>query len=321
MLACLLLLAAAAQPPRPCVECHTDQAQQWRQSLHAESLRDPLYLAMRARARDEAGQAVAGSCMTCHAVGDFTGRTAGVDCQACHLSHSDKGPDAMVVRTDLPVVGTKDLSDPHPVKADPHLADGTRCLVCHAELRNAKGVPLCTTGPEAAERPQGVGCMSCHRAHGFAGTTQAMLAQAAKLAVERTGERLLVTVSNVGAGHGLPTGSALRQIRLDVVFSDVQGRPVGDNAADASATLARFLKDADGKAPVAPWKAVGAARDTRLPRGGMRRFEYPIPEGAAFVQATLTFHRAPPAVATAMDVADLPLLRPVVMARFARALQ
>ena len=59
MLACLLLLAAAAQPPRPCVECHTDQAQQWRQSLHAESLRDPLYLAMRARARDEAGQAVA----------------------------------------------------------------------------------------------------------------------------------------------------------------------------------------------------------------------------------------------------------------------
>lgn len=320
MLAHLLLAAATAPPIGACTDCHTQQTVEWRLSMHAESLFDPLYLAMRKWARDDAGQAVAGACMTCHAVGTYSGRTAGVDCQACHRSHTAGGPEALAVHKELPVRGRRSFTRPHQVLADPGFVDGTTCMVCHAELKNAKGVPLCTTGLEVGERPGESGCTSCHRPHEFEGTSPAILARAATLAVEQRDKEVQVTVSNVGAGHGLPTGSALRQIRLDLVFTDAAGRRVGDNSADAAATFARLLRDAEGNAPAPPWKAVGVARDTRLARGESRRFTYPVPPGATVAQATLTYHRAPPALATRLGVAELPLLRPVIMTRLSRAL-
>lgn len=320
MLSTLLLLAVQVTPTQPCAACHINQAVQHRASMHAESLKDPLYLAMRAWARDEAGQAAASACMTCHAVGTFEGRTPGVDCEACHQSRTVAGPKGLTVDTALPVRARRKADAPHATVADAQLVSGAFCLVCHAELRNQAGLPVCTTGPEAAENPQGPGCLSCHRAHDFPGAVPALLARAATLAIEPRGGEVVVTVGNVGAGHALPTGSALRQIRLDVVFTDRAGRRVGDNAADTAALFARLLQDKDGKSPAPPWRAIGVARDTRLARGELRRLTYPIPEGAAAVAASLTYRRAPAAIAERLNLEAHALLQPIVMARFSRGL-
>lgn len=321
MLSTLLLLATAtAVPPQPCAACHINQAVQHQASLHAGSLQDPLYLAMRAWARDEAGQAVASACLTCHAVGTFEGRTIGVDCEACHQAKTNAGPAGLTVRADLPVRARRRIDAPHHTEVDERLVSGAACLICHAELRNQAGLPVCTTGPEAADNPQGPGCLSCHRAHDFPGAAPALLARAATLAIETRGQEVIVTVKNVGAGHGLPTGSALRQIRLDVVFTDKTGRRVGDNSTDKAALFARLLQDKEGRTPAPPWRAVGVARDTRLARGELRRLTYPVPAGAAAVEATLTYRRAPVAVAERLNLDSHKLLQPIEMTRFHRAL-
>ena len=136
MLSTLLLLAAQAAPTQPCAACHVGQAAQYKTSMHSESLQDPLYLAMRAWARDEAGQAAASACMTCHAVGTFEGRTIGVDCEACHQSRTEAGPRGLTARADLPVRARQRVDAPHATIADAQLVSGTSCLICHAELRN-----------------------------------------------------------------------------------------------------------------------------------------------------------------------------------------
>lgn len=320
MLSTLLLLAAQAAPTQPCAACHVGQAAQHKISMHAESLQDPLYLAMRAWARDEAGQAAASACMTCHAVGTFEGRTIGVDCEACHQSRTAAGPKGLTVDTGLPVRARRKVDAPHATIADAQLVSGASCLICHAELHNQAGLPVCTTGPEAAENPQGPGCLTCHRAHDFPGAVPALLARAATLAIEPRGSDVIVTVNNVGAGHALPTGSALRQIRLDIVFTDKAGRRVGDNATDTAALFARLLQDKEGRTPAPPWRAASVARDTRLARGELRRLTYPIPAGATAVEAYLTYRRAPTAIAERLNLEAHKLLQPIEMARFRRAL-
>jgi hypothetical protein len=275
---------------------------------------------MREWARADAGEEVAGRCITCHSAADSAsgGRTGAVACEACHQA-SGTGPASLEIDRAQPVAATRVVEAPHPLVADPSLRSGGRCLVCHAELKNPAGVAVCTTGPEVTGRTGGPGCVTCHMpgaSHEFAGAAPLLLARAAQLVVDRRGAEVAVSVINRGAGHALPTGSALRAVRLEVEFRDSSDARLGDNRDDPASTFARVLADAGGNAPVPPWRAAAVARDSRLAPGERRAFTYLLPPGTAAVTARLVYRRAPAAILDRLGIAAEGPFAPIEMARF-----
>lgn len=306
----------------PCSSCHEIGHSQWTESLHGRSAEDPLYLGMREWARSEAGDQMAGLCIHCHtvAVQGSDERTSAVTCEACHQGRPEgDGPQGWRVdRAQAVLSAAPAVAAPHPIAVSADLASGAQCLVCHAELRNPRGVPLCTTGDEWKTGSADASCLSCHMPegdHGFPGTTSEMLGRAALLEVEIQDQSARVTVINHGAGHALPTGSPLRQIHLEVRFLDRAGAEMGRHQE----VFARFLADAEGNFPVPPWRAVAVHHDSRLKPQERRRFELPIPEGGHEVTARLVYYRAPAKIVEKLALTDEPLMAPVEMVRLSRS--
>lgn len=292
-------------------------------SLHARSSEDPLYRGMREWARSEVGDQAAALCANCHTseILSTSARTLSVECRVCHQGVAvAPGPKGWKVDPVAPVAAALKIEAPHPVRASADLISGQICMVCHAELRNPKGVPLCTTGPESESRKGGANCLACHmpaRDHSFPGTTPKLLSQAAELALDLSKSEARVTVLNRGTGHALPTGSALRQIVLEV---EVLGQN-HETLTSQRAIFARVLEDASGHAPVPPWRAAAVHRDTRLGPFERRVMTVELPPGAHAVSARLVYFRAPAAVAKRLGLEDESLLRPVEMARLERIIQ
>ncbi len=301
----------------PCADCHPRQYQEWAASAHAASAASPLYRAMRQWAYADAGEAVAARCADCHTVPTASGeRSAAVECGACHQLAAGAGPDTLLIDPDRPVLAPRTSGDaPHPVAVSAAIAADAPCLPCHGQLSNPAGVPLCTTGPEAAARTAGAACIACHRPHTFAGAAAAGLHRAATVSLDRRGEILRATVLARGVGHALPTGPSLRQVRLEVEILDRRGYRLFDNRSDPSALFARLLADPAGNVPAPPWRAVAVAQDTRLAAGERRTFDYPLPAGAWSAEARLVYHRAPPPLLHRLALAQEASLAPRVIAR------
>ncbi len=324
VLAAAMMAAAVATEPAPCRSCHAEQHAAWERSRHARASTGPLVQRMREWASRDGGEAVAESCANCHSVPlvDGSARSAMVTCEACHQGTAQAPAAAgWVIDPQRPVRGVRGRgAAPHEVVvAD--LSDNALCLVCHSELHNPAGVPLCTTGPEHEAVPDAPSCAACHAEggdHRFAGTSHEMLARAATLAVALEGGNAVVTVTNSGAGHALPTGSALREVRLEVTFHGADGTPLGSNAGDHGARLSKVLADAAGNAPAPAWRAATVQHDRRLAFGETRRFTYPLPAGTSRVEARLVYRRAPVAVASRLGLDDDPDLAPVLMTMVAR---
>ncbi len=320
LVASVACVAAAGQAP--CSGCHEAQRRAWALSMHARSTQDPVYRAMRAWAREDAGEAAAALCVTCHTVAEAGSelRTRAVTCEVCHRSEVvGPGRRGLRVQPTAAVAAAAPVEAPHPVRASRDLISGATCLVCHGELRNPHGVPLCTTGPEAAARPAGAGCLACHMPdgdHRFPGATPELLRRAAQLVAALDGREATVTVLNRGAGHALPTGSALRQVRLEVVALGARG----EELARRELIFARVLADAAGNAPVPPWRATRVHRDTRLGPFGRRTVRLPLPPGAVRLVARLVYHRVPPPLVDRLGLAGETLVEPVEMARVEREL-
>ncbi len=313
----------AGSLPQACGTCHNQVRQQWEGSLHARSLEDPLYLAMRSWAIREKGEGMAKLCASCHSVALAAGhgRTSSVDCRACHQGvPAQKGGARLLVDPDTPVLAPRVAEGaPHPLESTSRLASGAVCEPCHAVLKNPRGVTLCSTGLEAGAYPPGPGCVDCHMGpagHRFEGTSPRLLSQAAAVSLDTAGSVLRTTVLNTGTGHGLPTGSALRQVHLVITFLDAGGRTLASHRE----VFSRVFADAQGNAPVPPWRAASVARDTRLGRHEVRTFAYTIPNGARRVEARLIFHRAPVRIVHRLGLEDHPSVRPVTMVRVLRSL-
>jgi len=316
----VVLPAGPTTAEKPCGTCHRAHQEQWEASFHSKSLSDPLYLAMRRWAASEAGEGIRDLCANCHSV-PIEGtdrRTSAVTCQACHQGVSvGEGPSGWRVNPAAPVAAPSEVEAPHGVVRSPALVSGAVCEACHAELRNARGVPLCTTSAEAEALQPGPDCLECHMkggSHRFDGTGPSVLRAAADLWVDFDAGKATVVVRNKGAGHALPTGSALRQIHLVTTFLDGSGRPM----ETAIEVFARVFEDAEGNAPVPPWRATAVRKDTRITRGERRVFSYPVPPDARAISVRLVFHRAPEKIARRLGLSDLPMLRPVEMARLER---
>lgn len=157
-------------------------------------------------------------------------------------------------------------------KASPYAAEGIVCQDCH--MSEGAGIIGPSAGQAAAGGPQrdNIYRMSFVGANvelGDSAAAEAMLKSAATVEIDvpeivPAGQEssATVTVTNVGAGHYLPTGlTEVREMWLEVVFED---------AAGAKTTLAerRFgtiLQDDAGNAPVELWEATSIKSDDRIP--------------------------------------------------------
>jgi hypothetical protein len=324
LIAAILIPSVVYGGGAECSACHERQHLQWQESLHARSTDDPLYRAMTGWAGRDAGAETVRMCANCHttAKGGSNERTEAVTCEACHQGRAAApGPPGWRVDLQLPIAAARPSAEaPHAVNIDHGLTSGRLCLVCHGELHNPHGVPLCTTGPEAAQRNSPVTCLGCHMReadHRIPGATPELLRQAAQIALNIRQGEAVVTVMNRGAGHALPTGPVLRQVRLEVELLDASSNPVERHAE----VFARVLEDENGNAPAPPWRAVRVRSSTPLMPQETRRFSYPIPEGAAAISARLVFHRAPSPLVEKLGLQDEPMLQPIVMARMERQLR
>ena len=112
-----------------------------------------------------------------------------------------------------------------------------------------------------------------------------------------------VTITNVGAGHDLPTGlTEVRQMWLQVTFV----APDGKETVLGKHTFGTVLKDANGKYPAQLWDAVGIQSDDRIPPKGTSVDSYKIvfPEGvtAGTLKAQLLYRSVPDALANQAGV-------------------
>jgi hypothetical protein len=100
------------------------------------------------------------------------------------------------------------------------------------------------------------------------------------------------TITNVGAGHHLPTGlTEVRQMWLEVKAID----GVGKELLSKKKVFATELKDAKGNHPVELWDAVGIYSDVRIPAGksDVTEAEFDMPaSGPVKVTAALYYRSA-----------------------------
>jgi nitrate/TMAO reductase-like tetraheme cytochrome c subunit len=138
-------------------------------------------------------------------------------------------------------------------KRSPYAAEGKRCQDCHMPAYSGK------TAADGKERPE-------LHAHVFMGGHTEMIRKAASVQIKSTwkGGRketldVVASVSNIGAGHLIPTGvPGIREMWLEV--SILNGSTV---AATQKRPFVLELFDSEGK-PAMPWDAVKIGKDTRI---------------------------------------------------------
>ncbi len=252
----------------------------------------------------------------------------GVTCDYCHSVRSvdveNSSPRAKVEYSLAKSGPLKDVvSGAHPTVYSPVHVTASVCAPCH-EHRNAQGLAVLTTYSEwKASRygKEGKNCQSCHMAavagnvadarferepttniniHRMAGSrsvTQLNRALKMRLDVAREGGRAKVTVelTNVGAGHAIPTGSPLRQLILDVIARSSDGKE-----SRAKKIYSRAVKDASGKVLEKEHfvflKAAGVVLDSRLAPDETRQevFYFDAPAGATTeIKAVLSYFYSP----------------------------
>lgn len=197
-------------------------------------------------------------------------------------------------------------------KAGPYGVRGITCQDCH--MTPGPGVVKPNPGTAAAGGPQRQNIytmtfVGANVAQGDAARATANLQAAAKLELEvpeiiETGGSGLVTVTitNVGAGHYLPTGlTEVRQMWLEVNAVDADGTSTQVGRRD----FGTVLKDAHGKYPAELWAAVGVQSDDRIPplQSVTQAYKVAMPNTpSAKIVATLNYRSLPDEMASEAKV-------------------
>lgn len=299
-----------------CGECHTAIYKEWKNSLHASSISDPVFLGV----FNEVGKEKKSFCLKCHVptvrvTRDYNLTQSiskeGVTCDFCHTVKSvslnkeepfefdqgfvKRGP----FESDLEV-GHKSLYSGIHLKAE-------FCAGCH-EVVNENGFHVMSTynewkgGPYAEKEIQ---CQNCHMpeefgtpivnpevtktdhtvtAHRFlGGHSQINITKAATLTqvLDKADKSLTIVVyiTNSEAGHSLPTGIPSRKVILTVKLLDPKGEVVGEKEV----VYRRVLIDSEGKEISEKnikdmfLKAVALKSDNRIKPKETRREEFVFP--------------------------------------------
>ena len=326
-------VAAAAQalPSMPSAKfgpsagcgCHAALLEQWRTTMHAKALADPLYVLKLTEGEEATDGALGPYCNACHApiavmAGELTsvdqsGVSAvgaeGVTCDFCHQVNGTVPPlgntSTAVTGDGIKLAQLRDPQAPHAAAYSAFHETAEFCGNCHNVDHPGNGMHLEATYTEWKEGPyaaDGIVCQDCHmtpgpgvtkpnpgkaagmgpdREHiytmtfvgGNVGLGNAELAEerlkaAAELELEvpeivASGEvSVTTTITNVGAGHYLPTGlTEVRQMWLEVTAVDAAGNEVMSERRE----FGSVLKNAAGEYPVELWDAVDFQSDDRIP--------------------------------------------------------
>jgi hypothetical protein len=334
---------AAFAAPEQCAACHVEEDAGWRASAHAASAISPLYRARAKTASQNTHLDTAPFCAGCHApIGLVSGQIqtrwtwfgqesrpldaqgqAGVSCAVCHGVAATTG-----VANAAYVLDPQPFSQPEtPDSLDiaTHRADYQRplytqpefCATCHDAVNPFTGLTVMSTYQEWRASRFNTGdpatmttCQDCHFAEGRHGSLRrGDLTSAATLMITATraldSQELIVQaqVSNVGAGHSLPTGAVeLEQLWLALEVRDADGNLLfasgqvdeyGD-PVEGSVTFGVAWLDADGRPTERLWEAATIARDNRIPAGGAATKEFrmnPPPEASLPLRISATLRR------------------------------
>ncbi|MBL8739279.1 MAG: hypothetical protein JNL12_22820 [Planctomycetes bacterium] len=300
-----LLLVLAGEAPGPakattnvrwessaqCQQCHQDVYDEWFGSHHQISFTNPEVRQTSDDFRKE-------ECMDCHlprplVVTGFGKRTLprrthfdeGVSCITCHL-----GPNGTILgRTSRPDAPCKPVADTAFLAVD-------ACASCH----NQHG----TTDQwrESHYAAQGTDCASCHmpaidrkradgsvrpgRKHVYEGShDKATLQKAGRFTVARDGQELVLSLTNVAAGHHFPTEERHRAV--DMVYRFVP--PAGTGEWTRAYRFRNPYRDEP--TPINPGNEVG--ENTQLPAQATKSVRVPIPADATAVEARLWYRLTP----------------------------
>jgi hypothetical protein len=323
--------------PETCGDCHAEALAAWSGSGHAQAAARPLYRAWFKMADQRSNGEIGPFCAGCHTpIGLFSGQIRsrwgwkgqeqhplspaaqqGVTCALCHaitaVTAAQNGAYVIdSVKLDHAPSSISNLHSPLSNNQSPITNNQSPlCAPCHEAANPANGLPVMTTVSEWRASPYApdTTCQDCHPAHGQpppGGDVAA--AEILPPAAAQPGQELelRVRVSNIAAGHSLPTGAAeLRQLWLEVRVSDASGREIFrsggvDDFGDplpGSVTYGIVWEDADGQPTDRLWEAERVLRDHRIPAGGslIESFRFALPPdatGPLHVSARLNYRRA-----------------------------
>ncbi len=236
------------------------------------------------------------SCMFCHTISGSEVQVMKVSLGAflyprvgqtriLYGRHADASPDAhptqpskFLLNSDLcgtchrfahPASGREIQNTFEEWKLSPYAATGTRCQDCHMTAYAGK---VAETGKERPEL----------HAHVFIGGHTEMIRKAATVTVNAGWSKkdrkdaldVSVGVTNVGAGHLIPTGiPGIREMWLEVTIFSGQQSVVTEKRA-----FGQELFD-DQKKPAMPWDAVSFGKDTRIApkKTRLEKFNFKLP--------------------------------------------
>lgn len=259
----------------------------------------------------------------------------GITCDYCHsvqeVTPTKVNPVARVEFTGVKSGPSADAVSPaHGTRFSKVHTTSLICSTCH-DYRNGLGFPVLTTYTEWQQSPYakaGQQCQSCHmygvqgkvvdvrvtdasghgiNLHQMPGSRsieQLNRAIQSQLFTSRQGEKVKVVVklTNAGAGHYVPTGSPMRKLILEVRLDPfVEGQ-----ALRAERIYARQIRDQKGAAidreHVAFLRGAKVVEDTRIAPKETRTetFSFDLPAGRrARVEANLYYFYSPMAVTEA----------------------
>jgi hypothetical protein len=298
----------ASLSAKDCGTCHREIYSEWAGSMHAGAWTEPYF---QIDFKYDGSEQI---CLNCHTplvnqqqdlvLGfrdrdkfepilapnpdyDSALRDEGVTCAVCHIRNGTIiGP----FRTE---------KAPHPVEYDPEMSKGIKpCLRCHVVAGKRWDtfytIPPCGTVAEIEAVGQTMDCVFCHmptvlrpaaegmpsrngRRHLFHGGHEPeRVKESLRVDHRLVKDGLVVTLTNVGAAHYLPTGTPDRHLTLELKLLGQRGEVLSEKVY----TMKRYIL----------WRPfIVDLRDTRLPYLQPREFEFP-------------FIRNDPAAPTAIDV-------------------
>ncbi len=186
----------------------------------------------------------------------------------------------------------------------PYAKEGVVCQDCHMSAKPGVVGPSSGTAANGSPQRDNIYHMTFIGANvgqGDAPAATALLKNAAKIELDvpdvvTPGQTAsaTVTITNVGAGHKLPTGlTEVREMWLEVTAATASG----ETTTFGTHVFGTILQDDEGNAPVELWEATKIKSDDRIgPRESVTySYAFTMPEGAAAtsVTAALLYKSAP----------------------------
>ncbi len=256
----------------------------------------------------------------------------GVTCVFCHAIAGPGEPHAVPpVTLELgpylgPIRQPVTVRD-HGSKHSDFIVKADYCGSCH-QYQNQNGILVSDTFGEwkrSKYAKTGVTCQQCHMPgsqgrvsslgpvrsrvadHSFRGPDQDRALQEAATLVLRAGKsegdelHVVATVTNVGAGHALPTGNDQHLILIRMRATDQEGHILWENDPFQDWTTSIFgllMANELGAYPAETWSGTKVLSDRRIQAGASAQSRFTIPVGDAKgpikVEAVLLYRRARP---------------------------